>query len=596
MSGREPPSNPTDNNHFAKSERDSEDWWAEWEFNWDEADWAVETLLNSVSQNQSDIAANESDITQNSTDIASNAASINTLETELLPNTDTFHIDSGSSEEWFKIARIDSGGGFNDTQILVDLISNGPQSGPPCHTKIYINGRAASGPLNYEWAQYGEQSNIRGEVVVTRDIDNHMYLYVRAPSWVTTPVRVRFSKEPANWDFGQVAAEDVIGDIEYDMSNEDPSMYVDFGTLFEAGDRVATRTWTQTWAGENTVPKSGGTFDGSVNVDGNLTERDSRVALQGWVSTQLNNSVGDKLTVNLATGSSAEFVKLSSLKDKTEGSNGGGFARYRVNFAGGRGSQPTREIDLIASAKGSTLNAYHKEAGAISDAPFEFVVTEDPGDGTPTDAQYNVYLYIPEWAATTVEIVPSRWYGDHDVQTGLQETDLVGTIKYDTRDVEPDMPFRAGSISLNGGRAITGSAGNSGEWMPLQTQRDPSTHTTTSTTLVNAMGGTGRVRVNFENMLNISGFDSLGVDFAASFSVPDTETLEANIFAFSGVGSGVISSISLDGPRNFSESASPIGEFNPPPGTSNLEVRFRSVGGQEVTMRTPTVTVYGRLS
>lgn len=123
-------------------------------------------------------------------------------------------------------------------------------------------------------------------------------------------------------------------------------------------------------------------------------------------------------------------------------------------------------------------------------------------------------------------------------------------------------------------------------------ERQTNTYTT-QTENTALLGGQSRMRFNLAPTMNVTGFDAIGFDFSGSWSVADGETAEADLFVFSG-GSGTITTTSVDGSENYTEYAAPVGEISAT-GAVNLELRLRSVGGTQVELRTPTVTMYGRI-
>lgn len=186
----------------------------------------------------------------------SNSNRLGGLErSDIAQNQRTFPIDNGGgTEQWFKIGRVDGGGSNYDVHLLLDLPSNGPEAGDPCHTRVYLNGRGVSETgIVAEWAQYGQESSVRSEIVLTENANGAFFLYIRATSWVTTPLEVTHGKEPTNWDFQTGLTEaDIEGSIVYDMANESsPSFTAEYGPLYSNGDRVATRSWVEDYVANN---------------------------------------------------------------------------------------------------------------------------------------------------------------------------------------------------------------------------------------------------------------------------------------------------------------------------------------------------------
>lgn len=161
-----------------------------------------------------------------------------------LRNQRSFHLQSGSGTEIFEIGQISSTDDNADVNVCVDLPFNGPTSGDPCHTRVYINGRGVNAEPVVEWSQFGPETDIRGEVIVTQGADNHVHLYVRANGFLNTTVRVEYGREPDNFNFqGGVGSMD--GIPFYDMSNQSPSLTADFGDITKNGNELVTSGSTE---------------------------------------------------------------------------------------------------------------------------------------------------------------------------------------------------------------------------------------------------------------------------------------------------------------------------------------------------------------
>ncbi|RJT08000.1 hypothetical protein [Halococcus sp. IIIV-5B] len=102
------------------------------------------------------------------------------------------------------------------------------------------------------------------------------------------------------------------------------------------------------------------------------------------------------------------------------------------------------------------------------------------------------------------------------------------------------------------------------------------------------------MRFNLEPARDITGFDAVGFDLSGIWTVPSDETIHAELYIFSG-GSGTITAIDVEGSKNYTEVASEVGEISAQ-GAVNLNISIESTGGQTVEIRTPTMTMYGRVA
>ncbi|MFC6766024.1 hypothetical protein [Natrinema soli] len=154
---------------------------------------------------------------------------------------------------------------------------------------------------------------------------------------------------------------------------------------------------------------------------------------------------------------------------------------------------------------------------------------------------------------------------------------------------------RTMSLDLGDRGPITGVIGDTGEWIPMMTIARTGSHSTTSTNFTNVLAGSGRIRMDFTQLNSISGIESIGASYTASYNVPTTETIEVELFSFSGVAISSPVAISVSD-ANWSEKTPDIGVIDPESGSINFEYRIRSVGGEEVAFRAPTLTIYGRIA
>ncbi|NUC71719.1 hypothetical protein HTZ84_05245 [Haloterrigena sp. SYSU A558-1] len=199
---------------------------------------------------------------------------------------------------------------------------------------------------------------------------------------------------------------------------------------------------------------------GSAEISGQTAATENWVESSADVSSlnglTFDDVTGDSRYYTINSGNGTEYFKLVSLKDKSSGTNGGGAIRCQLHFAEGRGGSPIRTVDFYIFAKGDAFSAEYTDYGQhFRNDNVDFVVTEDPGDGSATDHQYHVYVRADTFLATGVSVTPGQWFGSHDWQAGLSETDLIGTTVYDTGAQEPDRVVRAGEMYSSGDRVAT---------------------------------------------------------------------------------------------------------------------------------------------
>ncbi|WP_126665226.1 hypothetical protein [Haloterrigena salifodinae] len=186
--------------------------------------------------------------------------------------------------------------------------------------------------------------------------------------------------------------------------------------------------------------------------------------------------------------------------------------------------------------------------------------------------------------AATTDFLELRENGD--IRAHGHDITEAGTVNADS--------VSADEITVGGTGPVTGIMGDSGDWWPLWVQRESGDHKTTSTSYTNTLGFDGRIRVDFDSLASLSGFDAIGFGYSASWAVPDGETADTELFVFSGGSRETITSKSVSGPASYPEFSSSIGPYSGS-GDINLEIRRKSQGGKEIDLRTPTITAYGRI-
>ncbi|MFC6823808.1 hypothetical protein [Halopelagius fulvigenes] len=160
-------------------------------------------------------------------------------------NTRTFHIESNGTEEWFKICKITEDGNFQDGKIWAHVTTATPNNSLKTREFILSASVERTDTTDPRWRAFGEGQQ-RVHAVVTKDANNHFYLYMKAPSYCDARLETRNGAKFGSYDFQmELTASDVLGTVVYNTENNPPDAVHETGVirakrLYDAGQRVLT--------------------------------------------------------------------------------------------------------------------------------------------------------------------------------------------------------------------------------------------------------------------------------------------------------------------------------------------------------------------
>ena len=226
--------------------------------------------------------------------------------------------------------------------------------------------------------------------------------------------------------------------------------------------------------------------------------------------------------------STGEIVKLATVND---GTSGVGACRVQLWSSNATPNVTPRVLDVGVVTRDSQVAMRPVEYGPSVDG-VDLFITEQSSDSTgTTQSRYHLYARLPSDAGTyaIVEHRGDSW-GEDQLVTGLGANDVLGTVERDTAD-----PAKGGVRRVLAAESSGASAGNvpirqadgstewatateqSGEWVPLSTQRFPtdSVLSTTSEDWVVASPSSASGVLFDLTLFDSDRYSTFGVSFSA---------------------------------------------------------------------------------
>ena len=337
----------------------------------------------------------------------------------------------------------------------------------------------------------------------------------------------------------------------------------------------------------------------------------------------------NRRTVRIDEGT-AQFVKLAQV---SRGVSGTVTLRTVVTAANTRGNGTVRRLDHELAVAGSTVDTTAYAHGERAGATDLIVTREAASTAGTTEDRFHLYAYVPVNADPYIAQIHTdgtsgTQFGEYDLETGLSENDLVGSVEHDTGgqtggpggelavpyhadravavEAETDVADLSGAAGNPGNVPVRGSGGGvdwknrvptSGEWVPLWSGRfGKETYSTSETSYTAVLGPLTTLPIP-TGQIEDDRYADLGVTLTAHLTTgASDDTVRARLAraADTGIVSGTEIEATGDTVTTLS-SGTPgaLTEFRRPQRMNlQMEVNRSNAVGE---IYSPSVSVFGRM-
>jgi hypothetical protein len=223
------------------------------------------------------------------------------------------------------------------------------------------------------------------------------------------------------------------GEIFWDIDGENNNGNPQFDIHSDANSQwytLATRTWVQTNA----------TASNSDKIDG--------LHLDQFAMNRRTFHVG-------SSDGTTEYAKIAKISDGST-SEEGDFHMRLIN-ASHSGYNAGRTLVLQGGVKKSSFDIKHHIEGTdyVDVNTDDVLITETAGTGTNSENEYYIYIRLNGYTDSVVTVDHANTFGSFDFQENIAESNITGSIVYDTDTGTEDANSRYGPIYSEGDRVAT---------------------------------------------------------------------------------------------------------------------------------------------
>lgn len=148
-----------------------------------------------------------------------------------------------------------------------------------------------------------------------------------------------------------------------------------------------------------------------------------------------------------STDGTIEYAKIAKISDGT--TNEEGDFHMRCINAAHNGYNAGRTLVLQGGVRESSFDIKHHIEGTdyASTNTDDVLITETAGTGMNNENEYYIYIRLNGYTDTVVTVDHANTFGSFDFQEGVAESNITGTIVYDTNSDSPSSNIHTGSVA-----------------------------------------------------------------------------------------------------------------------------------------------------